>query len=88
MRFTERTVGVAYDRQIRKRHCGADCACCGKNLWPSWGKPIPIEPNGGWKVNNCAIVCDECFDKLGGFDHPSPIPLSQLPYVNLFGRGA
>gem|GEM_PF-3245948 len=86
MPFTERTILVAYDRQIRRRHEGADCACCGKNLYPSIGKPIPIVPKnkgGNWKASNCAILCDECLDKFGGFEHPDPIPLSKLPYCQI-----
>jgi methionyl-tRNA synthetase len=39
MAFTERTVFVACSRQTRKHGYGADCACCGKNLFPEKGKP-------------------------------------------------
>jgi hypothetical protein len=84
MNFSEVTIFNACSRQTRPHfHEGVDCACCGKNLFPSRGKPIPIVPSdlgGNRRSENCAIVCEKCFEDLGGFDHPGIIPRNKLPH--------
>ena len=81
MAFTWRTTYSAGLRQDRKDGWGTWCARCCRNigLAKEYAVPrIPIAQGGNWKIENCVILCEECFLEVG-FDHLEEIPYSELP---------
>ena len=81
MAFTGRTILVAGIRQDKKDGWGTWCAMCCKNIGLAKEFPIPripITQGGNWKIENCVILCEECFGKIG-FNYPDIIPYSKLP---------
>jgi hypothetical protein len=92
-KFMWRVVDRAWHRQSKKDSKGnayARCAKCGKYLFPLFeGRDvkggwyavprIPIAMGGNKKIENCVVLCPECF-KEAGQDANKVIPYSELPY--------
>lgn len=80
MNFMPRVVLVASNRQDKKDGWGTWCAKCCRNIDLAREYPvprIPIAQGGNWKIENCVILCEDCFCKIG-FNHPDEIPYSEL----------
>jgi len=81
MAFAGRTIYSAGFRQDKKDGYGTWCAMCCINVGLAREYPIPripIAKGGDWSANNCVILCEKCFAKIG-FDHIDEIPYSELP---------
>ena len=67
-------------RQDKNDGFGVWCAKCCKNIrLAEYAIPrIPIAKGGTLKAENCVILCEECYLRIGEH-HPEEIPYSELP---------
>ena len=87
MYFMGRVIFRAKQRQTRIDGKGLNwviCARCGKKLFPiGQGYAVPITPKelgGRATIDNCAILCKECYLEIGQ-DATKLIPYAELPYL-------
>jgi 5-methylcytosine-specific restriction endonuclease McrA len=83
MAFTDLTRLSASYRQSKWDGWGSWCARCGVALAGKKAEAVqrtPAEKGGQWDVDNCVILCPDCFKKTGS--HKDGLPDSEIPYYH------
>jgi hypothetical protein len=85
MNFIELTKLSASYRQSKFDGWGSWCAKCGTALAGKKGgvtQHIPAEKGGKWDVDNCIILCSDCFEKIG--NHKETLSDTEIPYYHRY----
>lgn len=83
MVFPVKVKRQALDRQSQNDGYGSWCACCGTSLERKRKQPIariPLNEKGRKNVNNCVIVCGDCYTNITRQDGPE-MPSELFPYA-------
>jgi hypothetical protein len=85
MAFSELTKQLASYRQSKWDGWGSWCAKCGIGIAGSKVEVIqrtPLEKGGKWDVDNCVILCRDCFEKIG--NHKDELSDAEIPYFHKY----
>ncbi|MBN2238747.1 MAG: hypothetical protein JW712_03155 [Dehalococcoidales bacterium] len=83
MVFPVKVKRQALDRQSKNDGYGSWCACCGTSLERKRKQAvarIPLNNKGRKNLNNCVMVCGDCYTRLTAKDGP-PVSSDTFPYA-------
>jgi len=83
MAFTDLTKRCASYRQSKWDGWGSWCAKCGVGLAgkkAEFTQRTPTEKGGKWDVDNCVVLCPDCFEETG--KHKDELSDAQIPYYH------
>jgi hypothetical protein len=67
-------------RQSKWDGWGSWCASCGAGLAGKKSGATQRTPGSDWGVDNCVILCSDCFVKIG--KHKDPLSDAEIPYYH------
>ncbi len=85
MAFSELVKRSASYRQSKWDGWGTWCAKCGTALAGKKADTTPrtpIEKGGKWDAENCVILCNECYGKIGS--HQEKLSDAEIPYFHAY----
>jgi len=82
MAFTDSTKFSASLRQSKWDGWGSWCARCGTPLAGKKPEATQRAPGSDWSVDNCVILCTDCFAKIG--KHKDLLTDEQIPYFQRY----
>jgi hypothetical protein len=82
MAFTDLTKYRASLRQSKWDGWGSWCAKCGEGLAGRKADATQRTPSDNWGVDNCVVLCAECFEKIG--KRKVELSNAEIPYYNRY----
>ena len=85
MAFSDVTKLSASYRQSKWDGWGSWCAKCGIALAGKKAEVTqrtPAEKGGKWDVDNCVVLCPDCFKQIG--NHKDELSDSEIPYYHRY----
>jgi hypothetical protein len=82
MAFTDMTKYRAALRQSKWDGWGTWCAGCGKGLAGEKGESAQRTLGENWEVDNCVILCVDCFEKTDAGN--KELHITEIPYFRLY----